>query len=81
MANIKISDTEIEMEKVTPEVRTTVKYERGFIEQQIKNIQSQKDAYDAQRDAEIKECQEILKAMDDLGIVAKVAEETEVVSG
>ena len=75
----KVSDTEIEMDKVTPEVRTTVTYERGFIEKQILNIQAQKDAYDAQRDAEIKECEDILKAMDDLGIVAKVTEPTEVI--
>ena len=75
----KISDTEIEMEKVTPEVRTTVKYERSFIEQQIKDIQAQKDAYDAQRDVEIKECQDILKAMNDLGIVSKPTEPMEVI--
>jgi len=76
---VKVSDSVIIMEKVTPEVRTTVTYERGFIEKQILNIQSQKDAYDAQRDAEIKECQDILKAMDDLGI--KATEPTGVMNG
>ena len=67
----KLSDTSIEMEKVTPEVRTMVTYERAFVEKQIVAIQSQKDAYDNQRDAELKECQDILEAMDDLGIIVK----------
>ena len=73
----KISDTEIEMEKITPEVRTTVKYERGFIESQIKAIQASKDAYDAQRDAEIAECNSILAEMDLLGIKVAVEPVTE----
>ena len=71
----KLSDTSIEMEKVTPEVRTMVTYERAFIEKQIVAIQSQKAAYDAQRDAEIKECQDILVEMDKLGVTAKTVEE------
>jgi len=67
----KISDTEISMEKVTPEVRTTVKYERSFIEQQRKDIIKQSDEYVAARMKEVAECDAILKVMDELGIVSK----------
>lgn len=68
----KISESVIEISKVVPETTTTVQYKRGFIEQQIKNIQKQKDDFDAQRDIEIAECQDILSKMDALGIVALV---------
>jgi len=52
----------------------TTRHERGFIEKQIINIQAQKDAYDALRDAEIAECLQILTEMDKLGIVIKSVE-------
>ena len=68
---VKISDTSISMEKVTPAVTVTNTYERGFIESQIVAITAQRDAYVAQRNIEIKECEDILKAMDDLGVITK----------
>ena len=67
----KISDTEIEMEKITPEVRTTVRYERGFIEGQIKAITQQLADYTAARQVEIDECSAIIAEMDKLGIKSK----------
>ena len=68
----KISDTEIEITKDIPKPEPVVqKYERSFIERQIVAIQSQKDAFDAQRDLEIADCQAILDQMDSLGVVAK----------
>jgi hypothetical protein len=74
MSTKKISDYEMEITKETPAEFVTTKHERGFIEQQIKNIQKQKDDYDTLRDAEIAECIEILKEMDKLGVVTKPVE-------
>ena len=67
----KVNDFSIEITKQDPQpdpVKTT--YQRDFIEKQILAIQKQKDDYDAQRDAELAECAEILKAMDDVGVIA-----------
>jgi len=73
---VKISDSSIEMDKVTPEVRTTVKYERSFIEQQRKDIIKQSDDFVAARMKEVAECDAILSEMDRLGVVSKpVAEQ------
>ena len=66
---------EVTKEIPAPEVIKTT-YERSFIEQQIINIQKQKDDFDALRDKELAECQGILKAMDKLKIVVKPMEET-----
>lgn len=71
----KISDTEIEISKEKPAEIIITKYERSFIESQIKAITEQRDAYNAQRDIEIAECQSILTEMDKLEIVVKPAEE------
>ena len=68
----KISEFELEVTKeVTNPEPITTKYDRSFIEQQIKNIQEQKDSFNAQRDAEIAECNEILSKMDEMNIVVK----------
>jgi len=77
MDAIKISDSEIEITKTTAPspVTTTNTYERGFIERQILEITKQRDALIAIKEAELKECTDILKAMKDLGIVAKPTEE------
>lgn len=64
----KISDTEIEMEKVVPETRTIVRYERKFIESQRTEIIKQRDAYVVARNVELAEVDAILKAMDDAGV-------------
>jgi hypothetical protein len=76
----KISDTTIEMEKVTPEVITPAKiekvqYDRDFIENQIKAITAQRDGMIAEKEslirlkeAELAECESILAEMDKLGI-------------
>lgn len=58
-----VSATSIEVEKIIPEIRTKVVYERTFIEQQIKDITAQRDAYVEQRNIELKECEEILAEM------------------
>ncbi len=72
MESRKISDYEIEITRavVQPTIEVA-KYEREFIEKQIVSIQAQKDEYNAARDAEILECQNILAEMDRLSIVAK----------
>ena len=84
---IKISDTSIEMDEVTPAVPEKVtrqKYDRKFIEEQILAITKQRDAEIADivvlKEAELKKCTDIIKEMDKLG-VAKATEPTEVVSG
>ena len=75
MTASKIDDFTLEVTKqpITPEPVIT-KYERSFIEQQIKNIQSQKDEFDSMRDRELKECNDILAAMDKLSIISKPIE-------
>ena len=69
----KISDTTIAIttQPIMPEPITT-NYDRAFINQQIINIQVQKDRDDALRDAELQNCQDILAQMDSLGIVTKL---------
>ena len=69
----KLSATSVEVTKevVTPTVTTKQSYERKFIEDQIIAITAQRDELIAIKEAELKECTDILKAMDDLGIVAK----------
>ena len=70
----KIDDYSIEITKQDPQPEPKVNiYQRDFIEKQIKDIQAQKDAYDVQRDAELKECNDILVEMDKLGITKEVA--------
>jgi hypothetical protein len=73
MESKKISDYEIEITKevITPTTTTKQTYERAFIESQILAITQQRDALIAQKEAELKECQDILQAMKDLGIVAR----------
>lgn len=69
----KLNSFEIEVtrEVIQPETNVT-KYERAFIEQQIKTITEDKDRYNTLRDAEILECKNILAEMIKLNIVAKV---------
>jgi hypothetical protein len=72
MEATKISNSAIEVTKTVPTAAPTkVIYERGFIENQIIQIKKQKDNDNIQRDLELAECQEILKAMDELGIIPK----------
>lgn len=79
METVKISEYIMEVTIEKPVEFITTKHERGFIEQQIKNIQKQKDDYDALRDAEIAECIEILAEMDKLGVVSKPIEDIETI--
>jgi hypothetical protein len=74
METVKISEHVMEVTIAKPVEFVTTRHERGFIEQQIINIQKQKDTYDALRDAELAECQEILSEMNKLGIVSKPVE-------
>lgn len=71
----KASDTEIERVMQAPQpAPVTTKFARAFLEQQKKDIQASKDAYDAQRDIELAEVNEMLAECDKLNIVEKVAE-------
>lgn len=79
METVKISEYIMEVTIEKPVEFITTKHERGFIEQQIINIQKQKDDYDALRDAEIAECIEILAEMDKLGVVSKPIEDIETI--
>jgi hypothetical protein len=81
METVKISDHEIEVTKEKPVESVTTNYERGFIEQQIINIQKHKDDFDALRDAELAECREILVEMDKMGIIVKPVEIKEQILG
>jgi len=67
----KTSECEVEVTKTKPEEVVKTKYERGFIEEQIKTIQAQKDREVAQRDAELAECQAILDEMNKLEVITK----------
>ena len=71
METIKISDSEVEVSKTIPEVVVTQKYERGFIEEQIKQITAQRDEMIALKEKELAECVAILAEMDKLNIVTK----------
>lgn len=64
----KIDDYNIEITKTEPvkEVKNT--YQRDFIEKQIKDIIASRDAFVAQRDIELDECNAIIVEMDKLGI-------------
>ena len=82
MANTyaKVDDYNIErtkQEEKPAAVKTT--FNREFLESQKKAIQASKDAYDAQRDVELEEVNEMLVECDKLGI--KATEPTEVVNG
>ena len=73
----KISDSSIEITKTTTPspVTTTNTYERGFIEKQILEITKQRDALIAIKEAELKECKDILSEMDKLEIIVKPIED------
>jgi hypothetical protein len=72
MDNItKISECEVEVTKTIPEVVVTQKYERGFIEEQIKQITKQRDEMIALKEKELKECTDILSEMDKLEVITK----------
>jgi hypothetical protein len=72
MDNItKISECEVEVTKTKPEEVVKTKYERGFIEEQIKQITKQRDEYVAQREVELAECQAILDEMNKLEVITK----------
>ena len=75
MDAIKIDDFSIEITKIEPVKEVKNVYQREFIEKQIKDITASRDAFVAQREIELAECNEILKAMDDAGVIAKPIEE------
>ena len=61
MEIVKISEFEIEVIKPIPTVEAVKNvYERGFIENQIKSIQKSKDEFNALRDAELEEFNQIM---------------------
>jgi hypothetical protein len=70
----KVSATRIEITKevVVPTVTKKERYERKFIEDQIIAITAQRDELIALKEAELKECTDILAEMDKLGVIAKV---------
>ena len=65
----KISDTEIEVIKTAPVQEVKTIHKRKFIREQLKAIRAQKDAFVAERNIEIAECQAILDEMDRIGVV------------
>ena len=67
----KISETSLEVTKEIPTKTETQIYERKFIEDQIKAITESRDEMIALKEAELKECQDILAEMDKKGIVLK----------
>jgi predicted lactoylglutathione lyase len=73
MEYTKISATQLEVTKeiITPVKVETQTYERKFIEDQIKAITESRDEMIALKEAELKECQDILDAMNAKGIVLK----------
>ena len=72
METTKIDSYTIEITKPIPVVeKEVVTYNRTFIENQIIAIQKSKDDFDALRDAELAECNQILAEMDKLNIVVK----------
>lgn len=62
---------EIEVEKVIPQKVETITYERDFIEKQIIEITKQRDEMIALKEAEIADCEEILRKMDEQNVVSK----------
>ena len=79
----KLSATSVEVTKevVTPTVTHKQTYQREFIENQIIAITQQRDAMIALKEAELKECTDILAEMNRLGVVAVVAEPVEGING
>jgi hypothetical protein len=70
----KINEFEIEKTETSiPEVIKT-KYERSFIENQLRTITEDRDSYVAKRNVEIAECTKILSEMTRLNILTKVEE-------
>jgi len=73
METKKLSATQLEVTKeiITPVKVETQTYERKFIEDQIKAITESRDEMIAMKEAELKECTDILAQMDLKGIVLK----------
>lgn len=66
----KVSNTELEVTKQIPITMPIIsRYKRSFIESQIIAITQQRNDMIALKEAELKECNDILKQMDNLGIV------------
>ena len=72
----KISECELEIVKPAPIAEPiTTKYERSFIEEQIKTITADRDSYVEKRNIEIVECEAILAKMNELKIVTMQIDE------
>jgi hypothetical protein len=66
----KIDDYTLEF--ISEKIETiSNKYERSFIENQIVAITEQRDEMIALKEAELKECEDILAVMEKEGIIAK----------
>jgi hypothetical protein len=72
MEYTKISETTLEITKeiIIPAKTETRTYERKFIEDQIVAITAQRDEMIAMKEAELKECTDILAEMDKVGIIS-----------
>ena len=57
---VKIDDFTLQIEKTSEPVKTVLNYNINFLLKQREDIQAQKDAFDAARDAELKEIDELL---------------------
>jgi hypothetical protein len=69
---IKLSDYKIQVTKTADPVVTVHEYDINFLLKQKKDIQASKDAFDALRDAELKEIDGLLAHCDTYGITALV---------
>ena len=72
----KLDDYTLEVTTTPPAPDPVVQtYDRGFLEQQLKDIQKQKDDFDAERDTEIAQVQKLLDLCDQQGVITKPIEQ------
>jgi hypothetical protein len=68
MDAIKVDNSNISVEKITPEKREMVVYNYDFLLKQREAIQAQKDRDNALRDAELAEVNMLIQKAEELGI-------------
>ena len=76
----KIDDNTLSVDQVMPETTITQTYSLDFLNQQLIDIQKQKDDFDAERDAELAEVQGLIDQANQLGLKTTVQIDAEKVS-
>jgi len=71
---VKVSETCLEVTKTIPEVDVKTRHERAAVEQQLKEIEAQREYANIRFDEQAAEVQAILDEMDKQGVVLKEAE-------